>query len=248
MKSPDILTRQPVPGVLNILGLQSDIVRHQIIQTISSAEAGVPFKDLMTLLRDRVTPSISDSSVSHFATGLENEDLIKREAKGTSTLFVKTELGVAADGALREYQGILIPALQTGLEEKLLQRLDQAGVAEVLRRTQRDAGLRSEEAVLEIASIQSNRKRLVLLCSLAADDSPIQFKDLKGKIEEFGGGMAQSTLSNLITGLVGKQLIRRAGEPTYSLTNLGMTSVRAFDAYQERVYPVLVDSIARRLS
>ena len=239
------LTHPIVPGVQNIMRVQSEALRSQALIEISQVRQPIPF----AALRDRVRAVLGDEKIyattfPHILTELCDELLISKNRR----VFEPTSLGSTAVEAQREYQETLFPIAIANQAEILGEDLAAEMSQQILGNSRRTRTV--VPWTLGIAHLQSDKARLNIL--LALTEGANDFQSLRHTVGSRIGqeDMPQSTLSNLITELERKELLKREGNkkrPEYQLTELGLVSIGAYDSYQERLMHPLADAVRAKL-
>lgn len=108
----------PVPWILDIMRLQSDSARLNIL--LSLVEGVMDFQDLRHTAASRVGgEDIPGSTFSNLITALERKELLKREGKPKRPEYRLTELGLASIDAYDGYQERLIHPLVESVRGKI---------------------------------------------------------------------------------------------------------------------------------
>lgn len=237
-----------IPAAQKVLGIQSNAMRLSILDTLTSADM-VPFRQLRQGVQERLGGTIvSGSTLSHLTAELQDEDLVERTYRGALQL---QPLGEIAMSAFREYRSTLLPQVVAEriafvsnwygpeLAKQLQERLSTT--PEVYR---------PEPILLRLMKIQSHPTRLGVLVLLSeSSGQTLSFRELSAKTDEIANnqsGLAGSTLSNINTLLIQESLLTRQGD-RLTLTPLGLGSVQAYFAYQEKLKQPLIDSLQQKI-
>lgn len=235
------LTHPIVPGVQRIMRAQSEPIR--IYALIELNEAGQPLR--FTDLHEGISRSIGAiegvpaSSLSHILTELGDALLIQRQ-RGVSRI---TPLGSEAVEAQREYQAALSHVLISSERDRLVPIVGADLATSMSQTLLENSRTRIFRPILDIMHLQSDNIRMNIL--LVLTEGVMDFQTLGNAVssrvekEHIPG----STLSNLISSLEQRELLKRVRHGEFQLTDLGAASIEAYDNYQERLIQPLVNAV-----